>query len=71
MSLQVEIGGCRREGTHPRKARSLLAPVVSPPAGSSGTSARSSVGKYDVSVIDRSRGMNGASMSRIAFQSTP
>ncbi len=57
--------------THPRNARSLFAPVVSALTGSSGTCSSSSVGKYDVSVIERRRGMKGASMFRMAFQSTP
>jgi hypothetical protein len=56
---------------YPRKARSLFAPVVSAPAGSSGTSCSSSVGKYDVSVMERSRGTKGDSISRIDTQSTP
>ena len=61
----------RGSGTHPRNARSLFAPELSAPTGSSGTCSSSSVGKYDVSVIERSRGMNGASIWRIAFQFTP
>ena len=43
----------KRLNVYPRKARSLFAPLVSPPAGSSGTWANSSVGKYEVSVIER------------------
>ena len=57
--------------TYPRNARSFCAPVVSPADGSSGTCSSSSVGKYEVSVIERRRGMNGASIWRIAFQFTP
>lgn len=57
--------------TYPKNARSLLAPDVSAPTGWSGTDASSSVGKYDVSVMDLRLGTNGASISRMMSQSTP
>lgn len=69
--VSCEIDRTRSGGTHPKNARSLFAPDVSPPTGSSGTCSSSSVGKYDVSVIERSRGMNGASIWRIESQFTP
>jgi hypothetical protein len=62
----------RRMATpYPRNARSLSASSFSTPAGSSGTSAYSSVGKYDVSVTDLSFGGRGAGCIRNEFQSTP
>jgi hypothetical protein len=58
---------------YPKKARSFSAVTGSalskwsdmPPSSSS------SVGKYDVSVIDSSLGTNGGSICRIVFQSAP
>ena len=57
--------------TYPRNARSLSASSFSTPAGTSGTSAYSSVGKYDVSVTDLSVGGRGAGCIRNEFHSTP
>lgn len=56
---------------YPMNAKSLLSPVTSAPAGVSGTASNSSVGKYDVSVIDLKCGTNGASICLMHDQSTP
>ena len=56
---------------YPRNARSLLVSLASATVLSVPLCSRSSTGKYDVSVIDRKRGTNGASICRIALQSTP
>lgn len=64
IGARPHMNGRREETeiTHPKNARSLLVPVVSAPAGSSGTCSSSSVGKYEVSVMDLRRGMKGASI---------
>lgn len=62
----------RKYTAYPRKARSLLeSPASAPAASSAPPCSRSSTGKYDVSVMDRKRGTNGASICRMMLQSTP
>ena len=61
----------KRKRAYPRNAKSFSASNLSTPTGSIGTSAYSSVGKYDVSVIDCSIGGRGACSKRSVSQSTP
>lgn len=60
-----------KKNTYPRNAKSFAALAASPTGVSAGVWSRSSVGKYDVSVIERRCGTKGASMCRIDSQSTP
>jgi hypothetical protein len=56
--------------TDPRNAKSLLTALLSAGVSSSAWSI-SSVGKYDVSVMDLRCGTKGACIRRIVSQSTP